>query len=227
MSEEEMKKWRIDLVQRTLESTIQRYELERARIRSLTDLVENTLTTWRNAVLAGFVLAASIILGLSSVDLFKEFILRMLVADILVGLIAFIVFTVIKGKVHAVILSTDGLYYLALDRLNTLKYAFMLRMYHIDKIEHERIYFFLTYSIFASLAVRVHLIDVLENISSSVFFRKIRFRIRGALEAQKVAVNTAMNIYEKRKSSWTQYSSDLQEFNSHLEDFFKYHTYRR
>ena len=108
MSKEEMKKWRIDLVQRTLEITIQRYESERARTRSLTDLVENTLTTWRNAVLAAISFAASVILGLSSVDLFKEYILQMLVADILIGLIAFIVFTAIKGKVHGLILSMDG-----------------------------------------------------------------------------------------------------------------------
>ena len=102
----------------------------------------------------------------------------------------------------------------------------MLRMYYIDKLEDERIYFILTYSMFASLAVRVHLIDVLEDISSSVVFRKIRFRMGQSLVEQKKAVKDAMDTYEKNKSTWEKYSIDLKSFNPNLVDFFDYYGYK-
>jgi hypothetical protein len=107
MSEQDMKKWHIDSLKTALVSMIQRLDSNRTQLRARGELVENIFTTWRNAVLGGVLVSASVILGLSSVGLLKEFMVLMLIADLLIGLIMFIVFSVIKGKVHARILSMD------------------------------------------------------------------------------------------------------------------------
>jgi hypothetical protein len=182
--------------------------------------------------LAAISFAASIILGLSSVDLPSEFIPQLLVVDIAVGLIAFMMLTVIKEFVHSFILLMDEAYFIASGQLNVLKSYFVRETYSVDKIEDDRIGFFWEYNYFASLAVRAILILNLEHMLASklftnrMFARSLTFNLPNVLEGQKRKVKIAMDYYENMKSSWHQYSRDLKDLNPSLYFFFEYHGYK-
>lgn len=226
MSEQDMKKWHIDSLKTALVSMIQRLDSNRTQLRARGELVENIFTTWRNAVLGGVLVSASVILGLSSVGLLKEFMVLMLIADLLIGLIMFIVFSVIKGKVHALILSMDVSFLSAINKLNFLRDYFITETYYLDNIEDERINFFFEYGIFASTAVTADLIDEFEIMSNSVFFMKIRYNLQQGLGVIMAGMNAAIDFYEKSKSYWNNYSSDLHHLRYVHEYFFSYHRYK-
>jgi hypothetical protein len=104
--EEERKKWYIDRIEKTLETIMKQVESERAQNKSEADRIEIVYTTWRNRFLTASTFAATVILGLSALwEEFKlEFMLPLLTADVVAGIIPFIVFTLIKGKIHGYIL---------------------------------------------------------------------------------------------------------------------------
>jgi hypothetical protein len=227
MSEQDMKKWHIDELKIALESMIERLDSNRRQLRSRADMVENLFTTWRNVVLGGVSFVAPAILGLSSVvRVLKEFMLQLLIADILIGLIMFIVFSFIKGKIHAHILSMDVCFLSAINKLNFLRDYSITETYYLDKIEDERINFFFNYGIFASTAVTADLIDEFENMANSVFFARIRHNLQQGLGIIMAGINVAIDFYEKSKSSWNNYRSDLQHLRYVHEYFFKYNIYK-
>lgn len=224
--EEEKKKWHIDRVQTLVESYVQKFESERARNRSHTGIVENDLTTLRNAFLGGASFAASLFLTLYSADLWKELMLPLLAIDLAVGLIAFVVFTVLKNKVHDLILTMDTGYFVAADKLADLNSLFIKETYSIDEIDDDRIYFFWAYLAFASLAVRVYLIDIFNDMSKSKLFWRKKPRLLLSLNLQKKLVKKAQQVYADQRSPWNyhgnKYSSDLEKLNPYIEEFFKY-----
>jgi hypothetical protein len=228
MYERDMKKWHVDRLQTALESMIQELDANRTQLRSRAELVENFFTNWRNGVLAAVLLAASVVLGLSSIGLLNEFMLQLvIIADIFVGLILFMVFTAIKGKVHGLCLSMDISFLSAISKLNLLRDYSTAQTYYLDKIEDKRINFLFDYGIFASAAVRAELIDDFEKMSDSVFFVKIQKSLRHNLDLTKANMNAAIAFYERSKSSWNDdYNRDLKKLRPVHEYFFKYHGYK-
>jgi hypothetical protein len=226
-SELDMKKWRIDRIQTFLDSLIRDTGSARTQMKSQAELIENTLTTWRNAVLAATSFAASIIFGLSSVNLFREFILQMLAADIIIGLAAFIVFTIIKGKVHRIILSMDASFLVAISKLEHLTVYFNGIAYPLEKLEEDEITSYFTYGMFASFAAKVNLIKNYENMSNSAFFRKkiMRNDLRWKADSLKKGMEYAMGLYESDKLLWNKYGIISGNRYVH-EDFFKYYGYK-
>jgi hypothetical protein len=82
------------------------------------------------------------------------------------------------------------------------------------------------YGFFTSAAVRADLIDDFENMSNSVFFKKIRYNSQQGLDLTMANMNAAIDFYEKSKSFWNNYISDLQHLRYVHKYFFKYHRYK-
>lgn len=225
-NEEEKKKWHIDRVQTLVGSYVQKFESERARNRSHTDIVENDLTTLRSVFLGGASVAAPLILTLYSAGLWNELMLPLLAVDLAVGLIAFVVFTVLKNKARDLILTMDTGYFVAADKLADLNSLFIKETYSFDEIEDERILFFWAYLAFASLAVRVYLIDIFNDMYKSKLFWRIKPRLLLSLNVQKQLVKQAKQVYVDQRSPWNyygnKYSSDLQKLNPYIEEFLRY-----
>jgi hypothetical protein len=199
---------------------------QRARNRSHTDIVENDLTASRSAFLSGASVAATVILGLYSAGLWKEIMLPLLAIDITVGLIAFAVYNDRKKKARALILTMDTGYFVAADKLADLNSLFIKETYRIEEIDEERIYFFWAYLAFASLAVRVYLIDIFDDMSKAKPFRSIKSRLLLYLNLQKQLVKKAHQVYVDQRSPWNydgnKYNADLEKLNTYIEEFFKY-----
>jgi hypothetical protein len=219
-SDEDMKKWHIDRTQTFLQSIIEELDTDKTQFRSRTELVENEFTTWRNAILAAASFVASIILGLSS--LLKDLTLPTLIADVLIGLIAFIVFSFIKGKVHDHILRTDALYLEAISKLNLVKGYAISQTYNLDEISGGKMDFFFSYSLLAAAAVRVKLVDRYESMLKSMFLRKIQEELKRDLEKAKKHLEVGEIVYQSIKSSWSDYSDDLEFFSAIHNPFLNY-----
>jgi len=200
-SEDEMKKWHIDRIQTVVESTIQNLEAERTEIRSQADLVENTVTTLRNPILTAVSFAAPIILSLIPVGLPIDLMLKFLIANIVVGLIAFIVFTVIRGRIHSLTLSMDASFLSAIRKLNYFRRYFNTEIYHLQILKEERIVSFFNYANFASMAVQVDLIESFENMSKSRFFKGMRNDLQVRLKLIKDTMRYGLTYYEENISS--------------------------
>jgi hypothetical protein len=219
-SDEDMKKWHIDRMQTFLQSIIEELDTDKTQFRSRTELVENEFTTWRNAILASASFAASIILGLSS--LLKDLTLSTLIADVLIGLIAFIVFSFIKGNVHDQILRTDALYLEAISKLNLVKGYSISQTYNLDEISGGKLDFFFSYSLLAAAAVRVKLVDRYESMLKSIFLRKIQEELKRDLGKAKKQLEVGEIVYQSVKSSWRDYSADLEFFSAIHIPFLNY-----
>jgi hypothetical protein len=220
--EEAKKKWHMDRIQTLVGSYVQMFESERARFRPRIEIVENDLTALRNGFLGGASFAAPPFLTLYSAGLWKELILALFAVDIIVGLITFVVFTVLKDKARNLILIMDSGYFLAANKLTDLNNLFIKETYFIDKIEDDRILFFWAYLAFASLAVRVYLIDIFNDMYKSKLFWRIKPRLLLSLNLQKQLVKQAKQVYEDQKLPWSKYSSDLEKLNPYIEEFLKY-----
>jgi hypothetical protein len=178
--EEEKKKWMIERVQTLVESYLEKIELERARNKAYTDKVENGLKTWKNAILGTVTFFAPSILAIYSDDVSKGSIPALLVVDIIIGLVAFLGFNFVMGRAHWRILDMNACYYLASDKLADLNNLIIKKTTgHIDEIEVEKFYFYWAYLAFASLAVRVYLIDIFNDMSRSIIFWRERGRWKG------------------------------------------------
>jgi len=219
---EEAKKWRIDRVQTLIVSDIEELESERARVRSENETVENTITTWRNAFLTATSFFAPVILAAYYNDYYANLMLAALVVDALIGLVAGVVLTIAKSKVHRLILLMDRDYFTAINTLINLKWVFIAKSYGIEKIEPERIYFYWGYNLFAKAAVSVYLIDIYKDMASSIFFKSARTRLAFKWQEQRESVKQAKNEFEKLKPLSNEYSDDAKLLDIHLKEFHNY-----
>jgi hypothetical protein len=226
----EKKKWLIERIQTLVESYVEKIELERARNKAHTDIVENGLSAWRTALLSGVTVAATIILALSARPVliaFHDELIVLLIADLLIGLAVFLVFTYLMNKAHNLILNLNGYYFIASDKLADLNSLIIKKTHRIHEIDEEKIYFYWAYLAFASLAVRVYLIDIFNDISKSKIFRKEKSRWRIYWNRQKLTVKQAKDAYDEDPNSFlnrnrSKYISDVVKLNKYIEEFFKY-----
>lgn len=150
---DEIKKWRISRIQAAIDSRIQKLESDRAKIMSQAELIENTYTAWRNPILAATTFAASIILGLYSAGLlWNEVILPLLSIDISIGLASFVIFTVLRGRIHSLSLSMNTSFLSAIDKLSYYRRYFNMETYFVENLELKKIDSYYNYHTFASLA---------------------------------------------------------------------------
>lgn len=227
-NQEEKKKWMIGRVQTLVESYVDKIELERARNKAHTDKVENGLKTWKNAILGTVTFFAPIILAIYSDDVSNGSIPPLFYVDVIIGLIAFLGFTFVLGRAHRLILDLNAYYSIASDKLADLNSLIIKETTeHIHEIEEEKIQFYWAYLAFASLAVRVYLIDIFEDISKSKIFGKERGRWSRYRLQQKHAVIQAMDTYYTNPGSFlavnrAKYITDIVKLNGYIEEFFKY-----
>jgi hypothetical protein len=142
---EEMKKWQIDRVLTVLENRIRKLEAERTQMRSKAELVENEVTTWSKRVYTGASIAAPIILRLYSVEPLRNFVLPLLAIDIGFGILMFMRYTSIRGKIHRLILSMDAAYTSAINKLNYFRDYFVMDTYFLNKTTEDNIASFFNY----------------------------------------------------------------------------------
>ena len=93
-------------------------------------------------------------------------------ADILIGIVAFIVITAIKGKIHDKISEIDLSFLLAVDRLLFFKMYFTTMTVDVENIDFQKLQFLPHYSYFANNAVRVDQITSYTKASKLIFFRR-------------------------------------------------------
>jgi hypothetical protein len=226
--EEDKKKWRIDRVQTLVESYVDKIELERARNKAYTDKVENGLKTWKNAILGTVAFFAPIILAFYSNDVSNGLIPPLFYVDVIIGLIAFLGFTFVMGRTHRLILDLNGYYSIASDKLADLNSLIIKETtQHIHEIDEKKIEFYWAYLAFASLAVRVYLIDIFNDISKSIIFWRDKPHWQMRWYQQTTTVKQAKNAYDVNPQSRLNvyremYSSDVARLNTYIEEFFKF-----
>lgn len=225
ISEVDAKKWYIHRTEKTLEAVIKNLESERTQNKSEADLIEDKFMSVRNPILSATPIALSIILGLYSARIFDQFILQILLfADVFIGLIAFIVFSLIKRKIHHLILSMDNDYAIAVHALDYLATYITFNTSFLDEIQLDRLEFFLVYTRFAASTVGAILISGLYNISKSVFFRKTK--LPEEYKNTMGMVISAIREYEQNISYFDMHLDDLKEIYVVHQNFFNYHGYK-
>ncbi len=225
--EEAKKKWHIDRVQTLVGSYVEKFESERGRFRSWIVIVENELTTLKNILVGGGAAPVPLILALYSRGFLVEWMAAtLLVADLILIPVAFVLLTFWRNKVRNLLLIMDSGYSLAATQLEDLHNLFIKEAYPIDEIEDDRIRFFWAYLAFASLAVRVYLIDVFNDMYKSRIFWRIKPLLWLYLQRHRVTMTQAQQAYIDENSvlkrDSTRYNSDLQRLNPYLEEFFNY-----
>jgi hypothetical protein len=216
---EEKKKWHIDRIERTLETIIKQLESERAQNKSEADVIENRFTNWRNSILTASSFAAPLILGLYSADILKEFMLPVLIVDVFFGILTFIVFTLIKGKIQAHILSMDTSYFHALNALNRLALYIVDETVSIDENDRDKLWWFVILARFAEKTVRAIYVNSLQDISRSRFFKRTSFSEQSERLLKKMDEGFA--IYGKDPTFFDVYPSDLKVMKSAYQNFFE------
>ena len=150
--------------------------------------------------------------------------LGLLAIDIVIGLIVYAIFDDRRKKARRLILTMDAGYFLAADKLADLHSLFIQKTYDTDKIDEETISFYWAYLAFASLAVRVYLIDIFDDMSKSKLFLKIRSSLSRSLKVQRDLVKRAQEVHGDPRSPWNnsgdRYNSDLEKLNPYIEEFF-------
>jgi hypothetical protein len=223
---EEMKKWHIDRVQTVLENRIQKLDSERKQIRSQAELVENRVTTWSKTLFTGASFAAPLILGMYSIDFLRDFVLPLLAVDIGIGILMYMRYTSIRGKIHGLTLSMDEAFLSAISKLNYFRDYFAMDTYFLDKITENKIASFYNYHTFASLAAQVELIENLEKMINSKYFDKIKEDLQVRLRDKKETMEYGMQAYEEQKPAWDRDQIDWKMLRYVHEDFFKYNGYK-
>ena len=199
---EEQRKWHIDRVQTLVESYIEKIELERVRNKAYTDKAENRIITWKNAILGTVTFAATLILVFYSSDVSKGSILLLLVIDLFIGLMAFLGFNFVIGRAHRRILDMNACYDSASDKLADLHSLIIKKTTeNIHEIDEKKIDFYWAYLAFASLAVRVYLIDIFNDISKSKIFWKEKPHWQTYWYMQTTTVKQAKNAYDVNPQS--------------------------
>jgi hypothetical protein len=205
----DLKKWHIDRIQTALNGIKSELYSDRMLISSRTALVESELTAWRNAILTAVSFRATLILALYSAGLLEGLLLPALTADLFIGSVAFILFAVIKEKIHGYIIRIEISFLSVMNNLTFYENYVNSQTYHIDNVRDEKILFFFAYLEFASAAVRADQIVYYDNAAKSVFFRKIRTDLDSELEATKAAMETAKISYASLKLFREKYPDDL------------------
>jgi hypothetical protein len=224
---DEVKKWRISRIQAAIDSRIQKLESDRAKIMSQAELIENTFTAWRNPILAATTFAASIILGLYSAGLlWNEVILPLLSIDISIGLASFLIFTILRGRIHSLSLLMNTSFLSAIDKLNYFRRYFNMETYFVENLELKKIDSYYNYNTFASLAVQVQLLDSYDKMAKSIFFKKLKNDLEVYLRETKESMDYGIEAYEEEKSSWNKYGINMRHLHYVHDDFFKYHGYK-
>jgi hypothetical protein len=221
-----MRKWRIERIQSSIGSRIQRLESDRTRMMSQASEVENTVTSWRNPILGGASFAAPLILALYSTDLSKGIVPPILIIDIALALGAFIAFTIIRGIIHKPILSMDSAFFTAIDKLNLFRRFFNSETYFLDKFNDLRLASFYNYAEFAQIAAQFGLKESLEKMRKNYFFKSMRKDLDDHLREVNEAQDFGKAIYESEKSAWKKSGIDMKLLRYIHEDFFKYLKYR-
>jgi hypothetical protein len=170
--------------------------------------------------------AVPLILTFYSRGFLVEWMPTLLVADLILIPAAFVVLTLWRNKVRNLLLIMDSGYFLAATKLEDLNNLFIKETYPIDEIEDDRILFFWAYLAFASLAVRVYLIDVFNDMYKSRIFWRIKPRLWLYLKRQRDTMTQAQQGYIDERSVLENYSNrysiDLQKLNPYIEEFFNY-----
>jgi hypothetical protein len=121
-------------------------------------------------------------------------------------------------------------YFIASDKLADLNSLIIKETAgRIHQIEEEKILFYWAYLSFASLAVRVYLIDIFDDMSKSILFSKERNTWKRYRIQQKASVVDAMDTYFTNPRSFLavnrangKYITDIVGLNPYIEEFFKY-----
>ncbi len=153
-SKEDKKKWYIDRIEKGIESNLTELESGRRDFMSQATTYDMFLTTWKNAILTGVSIGASIILGLSSLVHLRDILLQILAIDLSIGLVSFMIFTIVKDKVYVKNANIDLSFATASDGLVYLKTFLISKTFYLDKINIETLEFIFRYYVFAISAVR-------------------------------------------------------------------------
>jgi hypothetical protein len=117
-------------------------------------------------------------------------------ADILIGLVAFIVITAIKRKIQDKISEIDLSFLLAVDRLLFFKMYFSTMTVDVENFDFQKLQFLLHYSYFANHAVSFDQITSYTKASKLIFFgRKMRSELQSAVVTFERSAAQALASY--------------------------------
>jgi hypothetical protein len=223
LSDIERKKWIINRIDSALESLHLGLTIGREQFNSVAEKFEEDVVNWRNAILAAVVFASTTILGISSYSILREYTIQLLMANILIGLVAFIVITAIKGKIHDKISEIDLSFLLAVDRLGFFKLYFTTMTVDVENIDFQKLQFLLHYSYFATHAVSVDQITSYTNASKLIFFgRKMRSELRSTGVTFERKAAQALASYNMYKKEFEYFSDDMSKLVYVHGSFLKY-----
>jgi hypothetical protein len=228
--DEERRKWKLGVFQKNAQDLIDLLDAHRTRYRTLTDSVENIWTTWRNAILSGVSFSAPILLGMYLADIVPDIMLILFIIDVGVGLIVSVILSVIKGKLQAFSLEMDDSFFIAKVMVITFRNYGLANAYNLDKIEEDRIDFFLRFTKFVEAAGAFQLNKVFEKLLKEKLLWRIRPYRRIAKDlavfsiAQLYIVETGKDDYKKLNASMlsTDQQGDYTFFKKILLPYFVY-----
>ena len=144
-------------------------------------------------------------------------------ADILIDIVAFIVITAIKGKIHDKISEIDLSFLLAVERLGFFKMYFTTMTVDVENIDFQKLQFLLHYSYFANNAVRVYQITSYTKASKLIFFgRKMRSELQSTVVTFERKAARALASYNKYRKEFEYFSDDMSKLVYMHGSFLKY-----
>lgn len=132
-------------------------------------------------------------------------------------------FTLIKGKIQAHILSMDTSYYHALNALNRLALYIGDQTVSIHKNDMDKLWWFVLLARFAEKAVRAIYVNSLQGISRSRFFKRTSFSEQSERLLNKM--NDGFAVYRDDPGLFNEYPKDLKVMKNIYQNFFEHFGY--
>jgi hypothetical protein len=222
----EQKRWVMDRLLGLRQLADHQFQLGKQRIKSSLDDITSYFLSWRNHIITATSFVATIIVGLLTLEPFKSIsslFVEMMVIDVLVGLLAFIVLSVIRGKVLEKTTDINNAI-IDVDNLRSAITAELLRgLLFIDSVTIEELGFISSYVRFISILTTVRIVKAMKNAYNSCSIPdkiKKNFREFGTLDLKKIneviaqiTANQPMFNEIKHRLKFAEVDKLLKEYN--------------
>jgi hypothetical protein len=187
----EQKRWVMDRLLGLIQLSDDKLQLGKQEIKTFLDDITSNLS-WRNRIITATSFVATILVGSLALESFKSIsslFVEMIVMDVLVGLLAFIVLSVIRREVlektthiNKAIINVDNL-------RSTVTTDLLRDLLFIDSVTIKELGFISSYVRFISILSTVRIVKAMKNASNSRWIgdkTKKNFREFAALDLKKI-----------------------------------------
>ena len=180
----EQKKWLINRFEAAMDVNKEELITMRETFNSYINRIDIGLKEGRTITLTAVALIASVVLGIAyeQIKISYSYIIGIILSIIIVEMVVFVVLSIFRQRAYSIIRQVDLAFFFAIDKMNIVEGVHMINTVNLQKIEIDRLEFFVDYSRFAAMVVRLPLLDAYTSVYNSLLFRSLRPQVNVGIE---------------------------------------------